>query len=162
MKGPGLRIDIDVRRVWRCPACATMRRTSGEVTTLRCSCKPGGTLMQPVEWRRRDRPIPQAVDPYIEIDLDAPVDEESAPSVVGVDKAADAATGAAGPAADGLQQEVAHDGAPRRRDAMSGEPGGPDVAVEDAFGSGVLDSAAQDPGTAASGPGSARSPQGSG
>jgi hypothetical protein len=157
MKGPGLRIDIDVRRVWRCPVCGTMRRTPGDVTTLRCGCKPGGTLMQPVESRRRDRPVPQAVDPYIEIDLDAPVEGESAPSVVGVGEVADA--GGARPAASHSQEEGTHGGAQRQENATGGPQGAPDVTLEDTFGSGVLDAPARQSGTEVPGPGSAESPQ---
>ena len=38
MKGPGLRIDLDVRRVWKCAKCGRIARTSGQVTAQRCGC----------------------------------------------------------------------------------------------------------------------------
>lgn len=37
IKGPGLRIDLDVRRVWTCPQCGQTVRRGGRVTAVRCS-----------------------------------------------------------------------------------------------------------------------------
>lgn len=51
MKGPGYRRDLDVRRVWRCPACGAERRLSGEYTSVRCGCRPEGVWMQIVSER---------------------------------------------------------------------------------------------------------------
>ena len=38
MKGPGLRVDLDVRRVWRCAKCGRVVRALGHVTAQRCTC----------------------------------------------------------------------------------------------------------------------------
>ena len=38
MKGPGLRIGHDVRRLWVCPDCARMLRLGGDVAQVRCEC----------------------------------------------------------------------------------------------------------------------------
>ena len=53
MKGPGLRIDLDVRRVWRCPACGRELRLGGGVTAVLCDCRRSDPpRMQLVESRR--------------------------------------------------------------------------------------------------------------
>ena len=36
IKGPGIRLDLDVRRVWRCPSCQRVLKTAGHVTSRRC------------------------------------------------------------------------------------------------------------------------------
>ena len=55
MKGPGSRIDLDVRRVWRCPVCGRRAKAEGGVTSKRCFCTPEGTWMKLVEERRQIR-----------------------------------------------------------------------------------------------------------
>lgn len=62
MKGPGLRIDLDVRRIWRCPRCGRVARTSGGVTAQRCRCVDNGTWMQLQQPVKREpfRPPPRA------------------------------------------------------------------------------------------------------
>ena len=36
IKGPGIRLDLDVRRVWRCPSCQRVLKTAGHVPSRRC------------------------------------------------------------------------------------------------------------------------------
>ena len=72
MKGPGLRIELDVRRTWRCPRCGGERRAGAHVTSLTCSCAPDKPQMQLVEGQRRVRPEPKPLDLVLNIDLDAP------------------------------------------------------------------------------------------
>ncbi|HAA49029.1 MAG TPA: hypothetical protein DCE43_04870 [Planctomycetaceae bacterium] len=36
IKGPGIRLDLDVRRVWRCPKCQRVLKTAGHITSRRC------------------------------------------------------------------------------------------------------------------------------
>ena len=36
IKGPGIRLDLDVRRVWRCPQCQRVLKTAGHITSRRC------------------------------------------------------------------------------------------------------------------------------
>jgi hypothetical protein len=36
MKGPGNRIDLDVRRLWKCPRCGDERKATGTVSTKNC------------------------------------------------------------------------------------------------------------------------------
>jgi hypothetical protein len=46
VKGPGLRIDLDVRRVWRCAKCGKTVRTQGQITAQRCGCADGSQWME--------------------------------------------------------------------------------------------------------------------
>lgn len=46
MRGPGMRLDLDVRRLWTCPECRRQRRLSGDVSTAHCPCREGGVMMQ--------------------------------------------------------------------------------------------------------------------
>lgn len=75
MKGPGLRLDLDVRRMWRCPRCGRERRADASVTALTCGCAPDHPRMQLVEIQRRVRPEPKPLDLVLNIDLDAPEEE---------------------------------------------------------------------------------------
>ncbi len=52
IKGPGFRLDLDVRRRWVCPECGRHRRTSGRVSAQKCSCEPGSG---PV-WMKLEEP----------------------------------------------------------------------------------------------------------
>lgn len=72
MKGPGLRLLVDVRRAWKCPRCGYEERVGAEVTSVACPCCPG-IGMKLIEQKRvyadelrklRDRPQP-AVDETI-------------------------------------------------------------------------------------------------
>ena len=44
IKGPGIRLDLDVRRVWRCPSCQRVLKTAGHITARRCPID--GAFMQ--------------------------------------------------------------------------------------------------------------------
>jgi len=65
MRGAGLRLDIDVRRVWHCAACGAERRVGAQVTTVRCQCA-GRPAMKLVEGMRRERPLKELGSPYLE------------------------------------------------------------------------------------------------
>lgn len=45
MKGPGFRLDLDIRRKWICPKCGDIRRSRGFVTAQSCGCEDGGVWM---------------------------------------------------------------------------------------------------------------------
>ncbi len=51
MKGPGYKLSHDTRRTWRCPACGYERKLVGDVTSLVCNCREGGTFMKIVAER---------------------------------------------------------------------------------------------------------------
>lgn len=55
MKGPGLRIEIDVRRAWRCPACGQGARLAMDITAPRCPCVRDGVPMKLAEGQRPGR-----------------------------------------------------------------------------------------------------------
>lgn len=55
MKGPGLRIDVDVRRVWRCPVCGQSQRLGLDFTAPRCPCVRDGVPMKLAEAQRPGR-----------------------------------------------------------------------------------------------------------
>lgn len=54
MKGPGIRIDLDVRRLWRCPRCGDERKATGTLTARTCS-RPdcAGVWMKLIEPLRK-------------------------------------------------------------------------------------------------------------
>ena len=55
MKGPGLRIEIDVRRAWHCPTCGQNQRWSTDITAPRCFCVRDGVPMKLAEGQRPGR-----------------------------------------------------------------------------------------------------------
>ena len=55
MKGPGLRIEIDVRRAWRCPTCGQNQRWPTDITAPRCFCVRDGVPMKLAEGQRAGR-----------------------------------------------------------------------------------------------------------
>gem|GEM_PF-1903191 len=65
MRGAGLRLDIDVRRVWRCAACGAERRVGAQVTVVRCQCD-GRPAMKLIEGQRKERPLKELGSPYLE------------------------------------------------------------------------------------------------
>lgn len=65
MKGPRIRSDLDVRRIWKCPACQTTRRTQGDVQAVRCTCGEGQTFMSLLEAPRL-RPLIPPVKPLVQ------------------------------------------------------------------------------------------------
>lgn len=66
MKGPGLRIENDVRRTWRCPSCGRESRAGGDVVSLRCPCTHEGVPMRLLEGRRQVRQFPRPPAPPAE------------------------------------------------------------------------------------------------
>ena len=52
MKGPGIRYDVDIRRLWECPICGNQIRHLGNVTARRCSCENGKNWMTLIEEDR--------------------------------------------------------------------------------------------------------------
>ena len=52
MKGPGMRLDLDVRRVWECPECHRQLRSEGQATARVCNCTREGVTMRLVELPR--------------------------------------------------------------------------------------------------------------
>jgi hypothetical protein len=57
MKGPGIRYDIDVRRVWECPACGNRMKFLGNITAHRCSCSAKEWMRLIIERSDREFPV---------------------------------------------------------------------------------------------------------
>jgi hypothetical protein len=62
MKGPGMRLDLDIRRVWRCPACGTEMRGEGKEVGRTCHCTKEGVAMRLVELPR-PKPVVRIPEP---------------------------------------------------------------------------------------------------
>ncbi|MFV0444495.1 MAG: hypothetical protein ACK5Q5_13070 [Planctomycetaceae bacterium] len=88
MRGPSYKLALDVRRLWRCPACGYERRVNGRITALRCQCASNSFMQlagEPTFHRLQNRPL----DPYVraedvlgpEDDAASPATPESAPPV---------------------------------------------------------------------------------
>lgn len=65
MRGPGLRVSIDVRRLWRCPRCGYERKVPATETAVRCQCSAERPWMKLVEALRPSRPTPAPLDSYL-------------------------------------------------------------------------------------------------
>ncbi|QDT44516.1 hypothetical protein Pan241w_46270 [Gimesia alba] len=52
MKGPGLKLDLDVRRLWKCPQTGETIRLSGDVTTKSTQMNGETVFMKLVEEKR--------------------------------------------------------------------------------------------------------------
>lgn len=57
MKGPGVRLDLDVRRVWECPQCGRISKSDGSRVARRCACTDEGVWMRLVRDGRPGRPL---------------------------------------------------------------------------------------------------------
>src|SRR5262245_7178595 len=73
VKGPGLRIDLDVRRIWCCAKCGKTVRTAVQVVAQRCGCAdaPWMSLQPPVK-REPFRPPVREPLPDVEAPLEQP------------------------------------------------------------------------------------------
>lgn len=76
MKGPGLRIEMDVRQVWRCPRCGGVALLPGHVVAHRCSCCDDAVWMK-LEGQPPRRKFPLAPS----VPLPENVGEETAAGV---------------------------------------------------------------------------------
>ena len=79
MRGPGHKLALDVRRLWRCPKCGYERKCNGRLTTVRCRCQDG-PFMQLIAEPRFQRATNRPIDLYIDADeLLGPPEESPAP-----------------------------------------------------------------------------------
>ena len=71
MKGPGLRVRFDVRRLWRCPQCGQTSLETGDVVSVACPCADPPVWMQLMVQPKPERPqfarivIPEDVPPEV-------------------------------------------------------------------------------------------------
>ncbi|MFO1005819.1 MAG: hypothetical protein U0929_07670 [Planctomycetaceae bacterium] len=69
MRGAGLRLNNDVRRLWRCAACGAERKVGAQATTVNCQCA-GRPAMKLVEGMRRERPLKELTTTYMEFEFE--------------------------------------------------------------------------------------------
>jgi hypothetical protein len=78
IKGPGLKVKLDVRRGWECPACGRRVQRQGDITAYQCHCQEPPVWMRLVEAQRENRPYQPYIVPEIAAD-ELLVDEEPDP-----------------------------------------------------------------------------------
>ncbi|MCH7989827.1 MAG: hypothetical protein IID46_11855, partial [Planctomycetes bacterium] len=91
IKGPGSRIDLDVRRLWKCPQCGSRAKTDGTTVSRQCFCLKNGVWMTLVEERPpkkeyQPRPADDVVEPQTEA-VAEPVDVTAESSAAETDSA---------------------------------------------------------------------------
>ncbi len=87
IKGPGIRLDLDVRRVWRCPSCQRVLKTAGHITSRRCPIDDAFMQLDD-SAQRAARPVNlPAIDG--ECDDNSPVDDDDDMAATTVDLPAD-------------------------------------------------------------------------
>lgn len=169
MKGPGFRIDLDVRRVWRCPRCGRLARTAGGITAQRCHCAEDGTWMQlqPPVKREPFRPPPRSPEDRAADDAeDARLADESQELATNIS----GDNGDAPPVSASPTAETAVEAGDARSDSaavnlsLEGDRAPPEAATPavervaeptpsaDGFGAGVVEAAPPDPSTGDSSP----------
>ncbi|MFN6106417.1 MAG: hypothetical protein ACK5EA_18450, partial [Planctomycetaceae bacterium] len=109
MKGPGVRVDQDVRRFWRCSQCGKVTRTAGRVTTMVCLCtgEPRWMQLEPTPRRPRYVPPPRELEPVEEYSL--PPDPPRAASPVSAAETSESSPGNS-PFGEGLDLLAAESG----------------------------------------------------
>jgi len=82
MKGPGHR-KYQIKRVWECPACGRLERTSGQIVNCMCACRgespPGFTWMRLKEELRSQAKAAPESGPEPDVGtgaMDAPIQPE--------------------------------------------------------------------------------------
>ena len=86
MRGAGLRLNNDVRRIWRCATCGAERKIGAQVTAVNCQCA-GRPAMKLIETMRHERPLRELASTYLEFEFEPgelapprPRKEEEAPA----------------------------------------------------------------------------------
>lgn len=69
MRGAGMRLKHDVRRLWRCSICHAELKAGAEVTSLLCTC-PGRPAMKLQETLRGFRELKDPTSPYLEFEFE--------------------------------------------------------------------------------------------
>jgi len=122
MRGPGMRLGLDVRRLWQCPQCGVQRKLPADVTSIRCSACSAPPFMQIVEPPRRPRPAPKPLNPFLTIDLDTPEEGESPGTVTAVVSAVMVETVTAGDPQQAAPTSSAAGAPPQKRDDRRNKP----------------------------------------
>src|SRR4051812_11698494 len=78
IRGPGLHVSPELRRLWRCPKCGRERMVGQAETTVVCRCQDPPVFMQLVEPKRVVRPEPRPVAHFYD-EADLPEDDSVVP-----------------------------------------------------------------------------------
>lgn len=80
MRGPGYRYDIDIRRLWECPACGKQMRLPGHLTYKWCRCRDEPVFMKllDINWRRAFPTREKVVIPDDPPEVESSIAEKSA------------------------------------------------------------------------------------
>lgn len=124
MRGPGMRLDLDVRRRWRCPKCGSERRLHGSVTAVMCQCAPDAPFMHYVETVRPHRPEPRPYDPYLDAEAvqftdELPAEDEAPVTAPAAGRGAPVTRGGASPDESAASRDAAEQ-RDRKADAVPG------------------------------------------
>jgi hypothetical protein len=122
MRGPGMRLGLDVRRLWQCPQCGAQRKLPADVTSVRCSACSAAPFMQIVEPPRRPRLAPKPLNPFLTIDLDTPEEGEQQSTATTVVTVTMTETVTAGDSAPTPAPLKAAGGPPQKRDDRRNKP----------------------------------------
>ncbi|MBS0265775.1 MAG: hypothetical protein JSS02_27840 [Planctomycetes bacterium] len=146
MKGPGLRIDLDVRRTWRCAKCGKTLRTVGAVTAQRCGCADDATWMRLEQFVPRPRYVPPHREPLPEYGEEVSSAETPAATVNElVAPAAETPTQAAPPVELPTTESQTLSATPPESTAAERPIDVPPATGEGEFGAGVSGSVPADP-----------------
>jgi hypothetical protein len=126
VKGPGVRIDLDVRRIWKCPRCGRVARTAGHAVSQRCGCADDGV------WMQLQPPVKRAAfspPPRVSLPEENPEEPAAEQTPAPIELSAEAVI------IDAIVVETETPEAPPEQ-SPSEEPSPP--AEEDAFGAGII------------------------
>jgi len=136
MKGPGVRSDQDVRRLWRCPLCDKVTRTGGQVTSVSCQCNGQRTWMRLEKTPQRPRyvPPPRELEPVEDYTLppDPPRAEKAIPVSTGEPEGIRDAPGTEGDRNDWRDLLAAESGLTIEAEFRSESAEGPEAGTGDA------------------------------
>jgi hypothetical protein len=130
MKGPGLKLDLDVRRLWKCPQTGQTIRLSGDVVAKSMEVNGETVFMQLVEEQRKLHE-----DPYhFNFAETAASDQSSSERAAAAARSLDSDQARE---ADAAQQDVAAAAAPSEIEPPA-EQEQPNDDPDEAFGDGLV------------------------
>jgi len=131
MKGPGLKLDLDVRRLWKCPSTGETIRLSGDVTSKTMQVDGETVFMQLVEEKRKLHQDPYHFD-FTEADIS---DQSSSERAAAAARSLDAEPSA--PEAETAVPESVSESPESAKEESSTENESP-ADEEENFGDGLL------------------------
>lgn len=131
MKGPGLKLDLDVRRLWKCPKTGQAIRLSGNVVSKSTEVNGETVFMQLIEEQRKLHE-----DPYhFDFTETAESDQSSSERAAAAARSLEAEEPGETPAAEPVEPEPVAENAESEAPA---EPAQPADDPEESFGDGLV------------------------